>query len=72
MISTTEGLNADVLPECPAQSTIIRIEAQRSEGAAPRVMYEFTYRGNFSTGAGKDAEIQALTELLRKTLTATL
>lgn len=39
---------------------------------APRVTYEFTCRGNLSAEADKNAEIQALAKLLRKTMTATL
>lgn len=56
----------------PEQSATIRIETQSTEGSARLITYEFTYRGNLSANADKDKEIQTLTELLRRTLTATM
>lgn len=54
----------------PKQSATIRIEAQGTDGSARRITYEFTYRGNLSASEDKTKEIQVLTELLRRTLTA--
>lgn len=54
----------------PEQSATIRIESQSTDGASRRITCEFTCRGNLSANA--DKEIQTLTELLRRTLTATM
>ena len=54
----------------PEQSATIRIETQSTEGSARLITCEFTCRGNLSANA--DKEIQTLTELLRRTLTATM
>lgn len=71
MTLTTDGQNSEYRRN--AGSIYDNTDRGATAGwGAPRVTYELTCRGNLSAEADKNAEIQTLAKLLRKTMTATL